>query len=446
MRKNLLLAVLALSIFLGNITFAQNDSKESYRAGLAVFYPFSANITKHLSFGINAKLGYEYRIFSKLKIGGDFGVGFFSSKDTIGNDIILHIPLNFSLIYPLWNINPNSKLEITGGPLYHTLFSPGNKRYSSMGIHAGLRYSLNLSEFRQLQIELSGHEWIEEFWWDGTTETIEIAAVISSPSIKTMFSKEGKKEQPARVVEFVEETPREITGEKDSDGDGVPDLIDKSPGTPAGVTVDEAGRPLDDDMDGIPDYIDLGKNTPLGVDIDSRGRPLDSDGDKVPDYRDCHPATPQEVKVDKMGVPVDIDHDGVPDYKDKEMNTPANFIVDKDGIGIGGIEDGILKGVAFEGDKGTLTAGSYQALFKLFLGMYIRAEIKIRIAGYCEDLGSMEVAVEKSLRLADAVKSYLVNTGIEPDRIGIEGLGAVNFIHANVKAPENRRVEITIIK
>ena len=40
----------------------------------------------------------------------------------------------------------------------------------------------------------------------------------------------------------------------DSDGDGVPDSLDKCPGTPKGVQVDANGCPLDSDGDGVPDY------------------------------------------------------------------------------------------------------------------------------------------------------------------------------------------------
>ncbi len=37
----------------------------------------------------------------------------------------------------------------------------------------------------------------------------------------------------------------------DSDNDGVPDNLDKCPGTPAGVAVDKDGCPLDSDNDGV---------------------------------------------------------------------------------------------------------------------------------------------------------------------------------------------------
>jgi OOP family OmpA-OmpF porin len=78
---------------------------------------------------------------------------------------------------------------------------------------------------------------------------------------------------------------------EDSDGDGVPDNRDKSPGTPAGVAVDGFGRPWDSDYDGIPDFMDKDLMTPLGVKVDIEGKPLDSDKDGIPDYRDRHPSS-----------------------------------------------------------------------------------------------------------------------------------------------------------
>ncbi len=103
----------------------------------------------------------------------------------------------------------------------------------------------------------------------------------------------------------------------DSDKDGVPDnydnrhnfatpqYYDKCPTTtPAGVKVDKYGCPLDSDGDGIPDYLDKCPGTPAGVKVDKDGCPLDSDGDGVPDDRpDKCPGTPAGVKVDADGCP-----------------------------------------------------------------------------------------------------------------------------------------------
>lgn len=57
----------------------------------------------------------------------------------------------------------------------------------------------------------------------------------------------------------------------DSDGDGVPDIKDKSPDTPTGVKVDKEGVPIDTDKDGVPDYLDKEPTTMLGAQIDENG-------------------------------------------------------------------------------------------------------------------------------------------------------------------------------
>lgn len=58
----------------------------------------------------------------------------------------------------------------------------------------------------------------------------------------------------------------------DADADGVPDQLDKCPGTPAGVAVDAHGCPLDTDGDGVPDYMDKQLITPTEC------QPVDADG------------------------------------------------------------------------------------------------------------------------------------------------------------------------
>ena len=69
-----------------------------------------------------------------------------------------------------------------------------------------------------------------------------------------------------------------ISGEKllaadmaDQDDDGVADIIDQCPNTPAGVKVNEFGCPLDKDKDGVPDYLDKEVNSPPGSVVDKNG-------------------------------------------------------------------------------------------------------------------------------------------------------------------------------
>jgi hypothetical protein len=66
-----------------------------------------------------------------------------------------------------------------------------------------------------------------------------------------------------------------IDPKADSDGDGVPDINDRCPGTPKGVAVDKFGCPLDSDGDGVPDYLDKEPNTPKGTVVDEHGVAID---------------------------------------------------------------------------------------------------------------------------------------------------------------------------
>lgn len=60
---------------------------------------------------------------------------------------------------------------------------------------------------------------------------------------------------------------------RDSDGDGVPDNLDRCPGTPAGAYVDEHGCAAEDDADGdgVPDTLDMCPDTPPGAVVDEHG-------------------------------------------------------------------------------------------------------------------------------------------------------------------------------
>jgi hypothetical protein len=57
----------------------------------------------------------------------------------------------------------------------------------------------------------------------------------------------------------------------DEDGDGVKDMHDRCPHTPAGARVDAFGCPLDGDGDGVPDGLDDEPNSAPGAYVDARG-------------------------------------------------------------------------------------------------------------------------------------------------------------------------------
>ena len=97
----------------------------------------------------------------------------------------------------------------------------------------------------------------------------------------------------------------------DSDVDGVVDAVDRCPATPAGVTVDAAGcpvQPSDRDQDGIADNLDLCPDTAAGVVVNEKGCPIvtDKDRDGVSDTQDVCPDTPARTVVDARGCPAQV--------------------------------------------------------------------------------------------------------------------------------------------
>ncbi len=134
-------------------------------------------------------------------------------------------------------------------------------------------------------------------------------------------------------------------GFHDSDGDWVPDKIDRCNKTPYGARVNNKGCALDSDGDGVFDGFDRCPNTPKAALVDSLGCPTDSDGDGVFDGVDRCPETPTDIPIDTTGCPRDSDRDGVPDYADSCAKTPEGAIVDHNGCSTDSDEDGVPDGI-----------------------------------------------------------------------------------------------------
>jgi OmpA-OmpF porin, OOP family len=241
----------------------------------------------------------------------------------------------------------------------------------------------------------------------------------------------------------------------DADKDGVPDYLDKCPNTSAGVTVGTDGCPLDADKDGVADSLDKCPNTPVGVAVGTDGCPLDADKDGVADSLDKCPNTPVSVTVGKNGCPLDADKDGVPDYLDKCPNTPAGVKVGTDGCPevAPALKAAAAKrycskpaviAIQFDTNKAEIKSQYHDELNTLgdFLTYFPKA--KGEIAGHADNVGSKGYNVNLSQARADSVKQYLVDTfGIDAARITTKGYGESKPISSNkTKAgrAKNRRI------
>ncbi|OEU65221.1 MAG: hypothetical protein BBJ57_12035 [Desulfobacterales bacterium PC51MH44] len=170
-------------------------------------------------------------------------------------------------------------------------------------------------------------------------------------------------------------------------------------------------------------------------------KPLDSDGDGVYDNLDKCPNTPAGVKVDSKGCPLDTDGDGVYDYLDKCPGTPKGAKVNAQGCWI-------LGGILFDTDKSDIKSGFYPELDAVVTVLNKNSDLKVEIQGHTDNVGKAAYNMKLSENRANAVMGYLVQKGIDSNRLSAKGLGLTQPIASN-DTPEgraqNRRVELTPI-
>ncbi|MBN1307467.1 MAG: OmpA family protein [Chitinispirillaceae bacterium] len=235
----------------------------------------------------------------------------------------------------------------------------------------------------------------------------------------------------------------------DNDGDGFVDTQDRCPdssGTDGGCPV------YDTDKDGIADKQDACPQEAEDNDEfeDDDGCPdNDNDNDGVADFADNCPNITEDLDgfEDVDGCPdLDNDGDGVLDAEDKCPGVKG--LPDNNGcpktkeISRGKL---ILSGVTFQPGKAVLTVNSYTILDQVYESLVEWPEVKLEIQGHTDNTGNNMANLKLSQLRADAVKKYLVQKGIQGDRLRSVGYGE-EFPIADNHTPEgrekNRRVEL----
>ncbi len=308
--------------------------------------------------------------------------------------------------------------------------------------------------------------------------------------------------------------PEEPEPIKDLDGDGILDDVDQCPSEPEDIDQfeDEDGCPdpdndqdtildVDDqcpmdpedidqfeDEDGCPDpdndqdtILDINDQCPLEKEDfdnfeDEDGCPdPDNDQDKILDVDDQCPMEPELYNGvnDEDGCPEkDTDKDGIIDPLDKCPEEPETYngVDDDDGCPDGKqtvvlttTEIKILEKVFFDTNKDTIKKVSYKLLNTVAVVLKQNPQItKIRIDGHTDDMGKDEYNLDLSKRRAKAVREYLVEQGVDADRLQSEGYGEEKPLCTDIpdkqlgkrsrkKAikdcrADNRRVEFKIIE
>lgn len=222
--------------------------------------------------------------------------------------------------------------------------------------------------------------------------------------------------------------------EKDTDGDGYPDDIDLCP------TEKEDGKPpnksdgcpatVDRDGDGIPDNVDKCPDDPEDKDgiLDSDGCPeTDADNDGIPDKEDACPLMPGDRN---------------PDPKKNGCKKRQHLVETKSGLEL-------LDTIKFDTAKATIKPESFPILDEVVSVLKDGPDVKMGIYGHTDSRGSREMNINLSKARAASVVNYLVNKGIDRNRLKSDGFGPDKPVDTNDTdegRAKNRRVEFKVLE
>ena len=108
-----------------------------------------------------------------------------------------------------------------------------------------------------------------------------------------------------------------------------------------------------------------------------------------------------------------------------------------------------LNNIYFETGKSNLLDSSFTELNTLFNILKSKPKMMIQISGYTDNTGNAQDNIVLSETRANAVKKYLIDKGIDNNRIIAKGYGSSNSKASNDTAEgraKNRRVEIMVLK
>lgn len=241
-----------------------------------------------------------------------------------------------------------------------------------------------------------------------------------------------------------------VSKDKDKDKDGVIDSLDNCPKEPG--PVENNGCPWEDrDNDGLLDNVD--ECPEEAGPKENNGCPWeDRDGDGIYDKDDVCPYL--VGTEENNGCPFrDTDGDGVYDKDDdciNEAGTAANNgcpeeVLEK----LQKTLNDYAKVILFNPDATSISASSNETLYEIIKVLNEYPNARFTIEGHTDSIGSYEFNQTLSEARAQAVKTFLVENGIDSSRLTAVGYGERRPIATNMYKPgraQNRRVEINLVK
>jgi outer membrane protein OmpA-like peptidoglycan-associated protein len=312
----------------------------------------------------------------------------------------------------------------------------------------GIRYRLGQS----VALSLGG----------GTGLRAGIGAPKARGFLMLSFSPRARKDAPLHV--YVPPPPRDVG---DDDGDDVVNADDQcklDAEDKDGYQDDDGCPEADNDGDGVLDADDKCPDQPEdkdGVDDGDGCIDGDNDGDGVADDQDKCPGEPEDkdgFEDDDGCDEPDNDNDGVPDVLDQCAMEPEtiNGNADEDGCPDKGdtlimvmpdrIE--VLEPVTFQGVTTKLSKNAPKALSQI--GATLRADRKLKRLRITVHVHPRNNGDEQlSQKRADEIRQWLINWGVEPERLDARGIGSKRpLVPKNQKGADqiNDRVEFIIFE
>lgn len=143
---------------------------------------------------------------------------------------------------------------------------------------------------------------------------------------------------------------------------------------------------------------------------------------------------PNSVGTGPVG---DTDNDGVPNAKDDCNSTPEKAVVSANGCWT-------LMGI-FPSGMTTVGPDAHQLLDQVKMVLNQNPSLRIEIQGHTDNMGSPSANKRLSEKRAQSVMQYLIDQGVEAQRLQWAGYGQTQPITSNETAKgrrQNRRVEL----